>query len=810
MIQDLTKETSLSCYHCGEDCLDSNIVLEEKHFCCQGCKTVYQLLKENDLCTYYDLNDSPGFAQRTGKLEKDYVWLNEDEIREQFITYEDEEKIVVNFSLPQIHCSSCIWLLENLYKLHTAILSSRVHFLKRTITVTIARGDMEISQLAALLKKLGYPPKIDLERKKNGSSSSDHLILRLGIAGFCFGNIMLLSFPEYLSLEGVGAQFSSIFSLTSLVLSIPVMVIAYKEYFQNAILGLKHRLLNLDIPISIGVLALFGESVFEIFSQTGEGYLDSLSGLVFFLLIGKWFQQKTYHRLSFDRTYNSYFPVSVLVEDGKIISRKAVKRLEVGEIIRIRKDEIIPADAVLLSEKAEIDYSFVTGESEPSQKETGALIYAGGRQKGTMIRLKIQKKVSQSYLTQLWEQQGKKDHKTHTSIADNAAKWFTPFILLIALGALVVWMDAGLAKAVQIFTAVLIVACPCGLALTAPFVFGHAIRWMGKWGFFVKNIEVLDRLSTIDHIIFDKTGTLSFSRKSDIGYSGERLSALKLKKISAVCSHSQHPVSECIHHQIGDHHLPEVSDWKEVSGKGIAGKVDGSEIFIGNQSWMDANDCKGLENHQAQLANKTYVAIDGQIRGYYFFSSSFRPDWQKVIGGLKQKFKLSMLSGDSDKDRETLIPVFPPNATLKFFQSPFDKQNEVKRLQEMGEKVLMVGDGLNDAGALMQSDVGVAVSEEINNFSPACDIIMDSQLFSKLNTIINFNRNCRRLIYYGYGLSFSYNVIGLAFAVQGYLTPLIAAVLMPLSSLSVILFTSISTYYMGRKIDHIHKSDFYH
>ena len=272
---------------------------------------VFQILNSNDLCNYYTLENNPGNRISTTQSEA-YSYLDEKDIRQKLLTFDSEKFATVTFYVPGIHCISCIWLLENLYKLGPGILKSRVNFARKGIDIEFDPSTICLSAIAGTLAKVGYAPQINLGSEKNvGRTIDNKLILKLGIAGFCFGNIMLFSFPDYLGLDHSDRNLMRVFSYLNLGLSLPVFFYSGYDYIRNAWRSFTDRQINIDVPIAAGLIALFGRSIFDILTATGPGYLDSLAGLIFFLLIGRWFQRKTYESLSFDRDYSSYFPLAV-------------------------------------------------------------------------------------------------------------------------------------------------------------------------------------------------------------------------------------------------------------------------------------------------------------------------------------------------------------------------------------------------------------------------------------------------------------------------------------------------------------------
>jgi Cu+-exporting ATPase len=806
-------EQSLTCYHCGDDCGDNSIKINEKIFCCNGCKTVYEILDQNKLCNYYNLEQTPGISPNINFGSR-FDYLDDLVLVQKLLDFQDENISKITFNIPQMHCSSCIWLLENLYKLDGGVNFSQIDFLKKKLIVTFNHKKISLKNLVKLLTSIGYEPQILLEsvEKKIEDQASKPLHYRIGIAGFCFTNIMLLTFPEYLGINVTDSfperiNLKNFFVYLNLLLSLPAVFYAGWEYFGSALKGLRKKIINIDFPISLGILALFGRSIYEVSAQTGSGYFDSLTGLIFFLLIGKLLQEKTYSYLNFERNYKSFFPLSVTIKsvdpafDGQDGNEKSVplNKLMVGNRIIVRKNEIIPADSILFNGDGRIDYSFVTGESKPASKVSGELVYAGGRQLGSVIELEVIKDVSQSYLTQLWNNEvfnnSKKSGESYfTRFSNVVSKYFTLIVLLIAFASAGLWIQNSVATALNVFTAVLIVACPCALALSTPFTLANAMRIFGRNKFYLRNTSVIEELGKIDSIVFDKTGTITQLGKSDLIFSGAVLNSFQQKMIKSLVRNSTHPLSRKIFNSLeGDEYFP-VTKFDEIPGLGITGVVYGNALKVGSNEFV-TNSSK-----DEKLTTNIYVSINDEVPGYFSVTNSYREGIKEVIQKLSSGYKISLLSGDNEGEKYNLLKFFDGEDELYFNKSPEDKLDFIKLLKSSGEKVLMIGDGLNDAGALKQSDVGIAVTEDISSFSPACDAILDASELSLVPKFLNYSRSAIRIIYISFVISFLYNLVGLTFAIQGMLSPIIAAILMPLSSISVVLFATLSTNYVaGRR-----------
>jgi Cu+-exporting ATPase len=786
-----------TCFHCGLDADTSKIMFDNKPFCCNGCKTVYEIFSTNDLGCYYDLQNAPGATPKD--IEGKYNFLDNPKIVDQLLEFNDDDTQIITLYIPHVHCSSCIWILENLNKLNSAIHSSTVNFGKKTVRVSYNFKDVSLKEVVVLLSSIGYEPYISLDDYSVGKKHVDRsLIYKLGVAGFAFGNVMFLSFPEYFQVgEFWLEQFKPLFRWLMFAFSVPVIFYSAKDYFISAYKGLRSKILNIDVPIALGASVLFIRSTWEIMFDLGTGFFDSLTGLIFFLLLGKFFQQKTYTFLSFERDYKSYFPIGIT----KITSEEKEESIQVydikkGDRLLIRNEELIPVDCILIKGNARIDYSFVTGESKSVSKQSGDKLFAGGKQLNGSIEVDVLNSIEQSYLTQLWSNDVFKKNKelSFTNITNSISKRFTISVLLIAFVATSYWLIIDSSKALNVFTSVLIIACPCAIALSAPFTFGNMLRILGKKKFYLKNASVIEQLAKINTIIFDKTGTITANKETTINYDGLELTVAEESLLKSTLRGSNHPLSRSLYNLLNEHDILTLDAYQEHLGKGIEAKYQNHNIKVGSASFV------GLSTDNAALNTAVHVSTNNQYKGKFTFYNKYRKGLSKLFNKLKEDYDLVILSGDNAGEKDNLTKLLPTKTKLLFNQKPEDKLEYIKYHQSEGAKVLMIGDGLNDAGALAQSDVGVAISENVNVFSPACDAILDASKLNELYKYIQASKGAINIIKWSFILSFIYNIVGLYFAVTGQLTPVVAAILMPLSSISIVAFTTICTTLLGRKL----------
>ena len=767
-MQTLVKEKE-KCVHCGDAAGASPVRDAENVFCCRGCQTVYSVLKENDLCKYYHIAPD---AARPKPVYDDYAYL--DALEERILEFSGGGESRATFRLPDMHCASCLWLLEQLPRLNAAIVSSTVRFAEKTVAVRFKTGQTSLSELASLLASLGYKPDLSYwNEPEKRAQPPRSLWYKIGAAGFAFGNVMLFSFPDYLSDGEIEPEMRRLFAGASLVVTVFTFYAA-QDYFVRAVSGLRRGRLPIDVPLAMGMTAMFVLSVYEIFSQTGPGYLDSLAGLTFFLLLGRWAQEKTYHFLSFERDYRAYFPLAVKRTRHGREETVPIENLAPGDGVSVRIGEVTPVDGVLRSPAALMDYTFLTGESKPVPVKRGEIVYAGGRPVAGNCDIEVKKTVARSRLTALWNSAAfEKKPVGESVVVAKIVPYFTAAVLVIGAAAAGYWWTQGQpGRAAYAFASVLIVACPCALAWAVPFTYGHATRYMGYAGLYLKNPLVVERMAAVERIVFDKTGTLTVAGTEQAVPVDESYPFNETEKaaVYAVASRSLHPLSRALAATLSPVDDVPAADVVETPGKGVEGTAAGMRVRIGSANFIGGGN------------GRVNVEIDGIYRAGYDVPTPFRPGIRETLAALAG-YRPAVFSGDSHKAEKDLRQILPPQVEVQMNMSPTDK---TAALMAATRPTMMVGDGLNDAGALRAAFVGVAVTEGHARFTPASDAILDGAAVVHLPRFLRFAQQARRTIYACFAVSTFYNVVGLTFAVRGALSPLVAAALMPFISIGVI------------------------
>ncbi|MCP9752987.1 heavy metal translocating P-type ATPase metal-binding domain-containing protein [Ferruginibacter sp. HRS2-29] len=787
MIATSTSAISTACAHCGEPCKPSGD--RRVQFCCTGCQAVYSLLNREGMSDYYCLNETPGVTIKPARAGK-FDFLNEPETAAKLISFKDNTSTRVTFYLPQIHCSSCVWLLENLQKINTGIYSSRVNFMSKMVTVNFNHHVINLSEVASLLTSVGYEPHISLQNEKEeDKNNSVKTWWKLGLTGFCFANIMLISFPEYLGLDYASDPLlTNFFRFINLLLSIPVLLIGGREFYENAFNGFRQRQVNIDAPIALAISITFCRSVWEICTGASGGYLDSMSGIIFFMLIGRTLQQRTFSQLEFNRSYRSYFSVNITVLKNDKEKTKKINLLEKNDVLLLRHLEIVPVDCILSKGEGVIDNSFVTGESAPVNAGVGDIIYAGGKIAGGSIEAIAIQPFEQSSFTRLWENGAfAKEKEDPVSFVTIISRYFSLLLLLIATTVFIYWQVKDPANAWNAATAVLIVACPCTLLLSASFSYGFIMQLLAGKGIFFKNTAAIEKLAAVNKIVFDKTGTLT-ETEARVKYEGVPLSIWERNIFLSLLHQSIHPLCRAVV-RATDFSPVALKDCREIQGKGMRVVVDGKLYKAGSAAFVQA---PSGENDKSRI----FLSVDGVIRGSYAVVSSLREGMGSMLSSISG-YDPGLLSGDNRSSLSQMGQVFPSGALLLFNQSPQQKLDHIQHLQQQGNNVLMIGDGLNDAGALKQADIGISLVEDVFSFTPACDAVMNASLLQHLSVVLKAAKAARTLISALFIFSLLYNVAGIWYSATAQMAPMIAAILMPASSISVVLLSALGTRYIG-------------
>lgn len=781
-----------TCAHCGA--AGASILFNAERFCCQGCARVRSILKEQGLLDFYEIEGNDRLSLRN-RVPTDFGFCDTAWFSGKFITPIGTDRYVVTLKLPAIHCAACVWLLEKLPEMLPGVTSARINYLAKELRIT-AHTTTPLSLVAKFVSDLGYDPDFagSLKNPRALGKHDRKLLRKLAVAAFGFGNAMLFSLPEYFSLR-VEPGFAKTFIVLNVVIATAVLIFSAGGFFKNAWAALKQKKVILDLPISIGIAAMFAKSTTDIATGLSSGYADTFCGLIFFLLIGRYVQSRSFAWLNFERDNLLFLPLAVRLKraDAEIIV--PVQDVQAGDRLRLLAGETLPMRATLLSDIGEIDYAFITGESQPVVFRQGETLEAGGKLVGQSAEFTVLEPVDQAKLNRIWQEA---DAQTAVAPAGDFAEsiipYFTAIVLVIAVIALVYWLPSDAARAFNAFCAVLVITCPCALAMAKPFAFFTTQSALSRQGLYLKTAGIVQKFWNLGWIVFDKTGTLTNPSSFDVEFVPARPdynTTEFILPLAAIAAESTHPLSRAI-----DAHKPRqgeflVSNFSETPGQGLSAVCNGRPYLLGSLSWLAAHGLKPVALTVEAHETAVHAAVEETYLGYFAIHNTLRPGLEEAIAPLKRQHKLALISGDTDRDRARFHQILGADSELYFGQSPEDKARILQQLKQSG-RVMMVGDGLNDASALASADLGVAITENHSNFSPASDAILAAQSLTKLPRLISLARQAKWTAITAYAISFAYNIVGVSVAVTGSLTPLYTAILMPISSLTVISLAFVS------------------
>lgn len=773
------------CVHCDEVALPPLYNEDDqsrKHpFCCQGCMTVYNVLHQKGLEAYYEIKNNSATFKRRSPVElksTQFKYLDDADFEKEFSYLDSTGHRTMEFYLEGIHCLACLWLIEKLPEFVPDVMISKLD-LERSVATIVLKPEGKFSAAAKEFNQLGYRPH-PLKRNQDvmdfKAKEERMALIRIGVAGAAAGNIMIYAVSLY---GGASGEFAELFNALTVILSIPVMFFSAWPFYKNAWNAFKNKTVSIDIPISIALIAggLFGFTT--LFTDANENYLDSLCTLVFLLLMSRYFLQKIQEKgLSAQDLHYFYQSDSVLKassEDSTEFFEIHPKYIKSGDILKIRAGEFIPADGEILTGQSYMNNSLLTGESEPVKVRAGEKVFSGTQNIDQDLVIKAEKVHDESRLGRILKNvENGWAHRSHiVDLTNRISKHFTIAVFVIA-GTLFLYhyMQGNVRHAIEQAITLLVVTCPCALALATPLTFTRALSKASEQGIIIKSDEVIEKLAKIKNIFVDKTGTITFGKLKITQF--KTLKETHLPLIDVIYNlekRSRHPVALSLVDFVRPQgpKLLTVEDLKETIGQGVSGTIDGHFYMI----------------------NRSGVFEDNNLVATYQVEDSVRNDSRPALDKIVAKGRnVQILSGDRAEVVESIAREI--NLPKDFAHSELTPEEKSQKIKNASHS-MMVGDGANDAIALGDADVGVAVLGAMDISLRAADVYLTTPGLVPVEKLITLSEETMKVIYRNLGLSLAYNCFSVAMCFAGYITPLTAAIIMPISSLTVLISTLIGT-----------------
>jgi Cu2+-exporting ATPase len=789
----------------------------ERDFCCIGCKSVCEAIHAAGLEGFYRRTPEGEPLGPPPELPKNLAFFDLDAVQEEFVDTTRCER-EINLLVEGIHCAACVWLIENGVKSLPGVEEARVNLTGRRLKVRWDNSRLKLSRILGRLGDIGYAAvPFDPESAEGGLRRQNRAMLyRLAFAGFAAMNLMWISIALYAGADR--GEFRGLFHWVGFMLATPTLLYSGQPFFRGAWTALRGGQLGMDLPIAIGASITYLYSLFVTVtgSQVGEVYWDTVVNFLFVILVGRYLESLSKREAvaATQRLFDLQPRVATVVRaDGEQVV--PVRSVALGETVMIRPGERVPVDGEIIEGRSRLDESMLTGESRGVRRSVGDLVSAGTINGVGVLRVRATATLRDTALGRIIRlvEDAQSSRAPIQRLADRVVPWFVAITLALAALTFLIWIGTGFEIALMAATSVLIITCPCAFGMATPMAIAVASGRGAARGILVKNGAVLERLSGIAHVVFDKTGTLTEGRpvvtawqapgedwrvvaQSDqVDVPTRALEALRL--IGALEGMSEHPAAGAVLDLCRRAGItgerPRVAGVEVEPGFGIRGLVEGAPVAVGSRAWLlrqgIASDApRELPPGLAQGGGEGLIhcAVDGRAVLVLATQDRLRAGARELVERLgAQGIRVTLLTGDRRESAEQVAAALGGVEVIAEVL-PEDKDRVVADLQRGGHRVAMVGDGVNDAPALVRADVGIAMGSGTDVSIASADIVLMSNDLDRVEEAIELSRDTLRTIRQNIGISIAYNLVMVPLAMAALITPLIAAIAMPLSSLAVI------------------------
>jgi P-type Cu2+ transporter len=786
----------LACAHCGQPVPPAEAEPGVPSFCCAGCRSVYAIVKGSGLAGYYTQLDEGARQPAPSPSARKFQELDDPAFQAEHCRDEPSGMRGVELLLEGIHCSACVWLIERLARVEPSVQSTRLDLSRNVVSVCWDPARAPLSTVARALASLGYEPHaLGTKQDELARKRDRELLLRLGLAGAAAGNVMLMGFALYSgAFSGMEAGYAALFRWGSFAIATPSVFWAGWVFLRGGWAAIRTRTPHMDLPVSIGILAGYVGGAVNTLRGDGEIYFDTLCTLIFLLLVGRYLQQ-SHHRRS---TSQSELLLALAPQTARLVTDDGEREVPAAGVapqalVRVQAGERIPVDGVIQAGHGSVDTSLLTGEPMPCELGVSERVYAGTTCQSGELVIRVECAGTATRLGRLMVsvEQTQKERPPIVRLADKVSGYFVVGILVVAALTFLLWLELDARHAVDHVVALLVVTCPCALGMATPLAVSVALRRAAKAGILFKSGEAVEALARPGVIVFDKTGTLTLGKPELVAWMGDTGYQAPLRALESL---STHPLALAIQRAFPQNDL-DVAEVSELPQGGISGNVAGHALLAGSAALV-ASRIGGLPAWAEQLVSEharngntpVLIVADGTVRAVAAFGDQLRPEARQSLEELHRLgFELHILSGDHRAVVNRVADQLGiPRRLALGEQTPEAKLENVASLREAGQNVIMVGDGVNDAAAMAAARVGIAVHGGAETCLRAADVFTTRDGLQVLVAAATGARRTLEAIRRGIGISLAYNLIGIGLAVLGILTPLWAAILMPLSSISVV------------------------
>ncbi len=809
----MSTPTSEACYHCGLDLpaagtIHATIKNEKRGFCCNGCAQVCTIIHDSGLDSFYQ--HAPQFRQWDTPEEapEDAKIFDDPQIQADFVRQDSDGTYQADLLVHGIHCPACIWLIEQTLRQIDAVVHAEVSLTRRRLRLRWKPESMQLSEAILAMGRIGYqaiPYEEDLEQKANKEHRQD-LLFRMAFAGFVFANVMTAAVCLYGGdFFGIEEKWRAVFQWYSMVLTFTGILYSGRSFFTSAWKAIKTRKPNMDLPISIGITVSFVWSssitIFQTQGFEGHVYFDSVSMFVFLILVGRFLESSARETAgSTTRHLLALLPRSARKMNHGHEELIPLRSIQKGDILRIKPGDRLPVDGEVINGLSEIDEAIISGESRPVSKKEGDQVIGGTLNISGQLLIKATHLGHESVLSQIVElvEQAQDSKVKIQNLADKIVPWFVTIILSLAAITFLFWFSrADLAFAIMATVTVLIITCPCALGLATPMSISIGAGLAGKLGILIKRGGALEEMLNLDHVVFDKTGTLTQGELNVQHHVCLIEGEAKLwSAVRTLEQASEHPLAEAIVNALAAYPvIQNLTDFNNTAGRGVSGDVNGLQLHVGSLGWALAYKVH-IPDHVMEAIEAeehkgfTIVAVfdEKQLLAWIALGDALRPEAAQVIQTLQQQgIGISLLTGDRQGSAEAIVTQLQDIQPIQVIAEvlPHEKADKIKQLQGQGLTIGMVGDGVNDAPALTQANVGIAMGQATDISAHAADVVLLGGL-DKLTIAFNLSKQTMKTIKQNLAISLTYNILVIPLAMAGMVHPLFAAIAMPTSSLLVV------------------------